>query len=117
MQKPILRAPVPDRRYKARFIVRNLAMLLPPLFALFIIWRSAEQDAPVLWIAFGFFVAWIAAWIAVDAWLLRRYRCPTCNRKISRPTNLHRKPAEPIRYYCARCETEWDTGLRESSDD
>ena len=48
--------------------------------------------------------------------MLRGYRCPSCRRQLGVPTIPSREAQDPIRYHCARCDVEWDTGLRESGD-
>jgi predicted RNA-binding Zn-ribbon protein involved in translation (DUF1610 family) len=106
----------PDRRFKKRYILRNTILLVPPLVAFVFIWRDWGQFGFMFWPAAVCFVAWIVAWIVLDAAILRSYSCPSCGQKIEHPTIRDRKAEDPIRYYCSNCDTEWDTGLRESSE-
>lgn len=65
------------------------------------------------------------AWGAVAAVLLglaglyrqelrsRRFRCPTCGVIIRRAAC---EPGARLTFVCTGCDTEWDTGLRESAD-
>jgi len=78
----------PDRRFKKCYILRSTILLVPPL----------------------------VAWIVLDAAMVRSYSCPSCGQKIEHPTIKNRKAEDPIRCYCSKCDTEWDTGLRESSE-
>ncbi len=110
-----MRVPQPDHRYKRRYLLRTLALIVPPLLALLVLWRTREYADAVPWRVVGFFVVWMALWIVLDTLLLRRYRCPRCRQTIRGPTVIDRRPGEPLRYYCGTCDIEWDTGLRESS--
>ena len=112
-----MRTPKKDHRFKTRFILRSMLLLLPPLVALIVIWRSWTQADHVPWMAVGFFLIWIALWIIADMVMLRHYRCPTCGQIIKGPTVLRRKAGDPIHYYCGKCDIEWDTGLREAGND
>lgn len=105
-----------DRAFGKRFLLRNLALAVPPAAALLVLWTSDGRPAAATWIAAALFVAWIAGWIAVERRSLRRYRCPACKRTIERPTRTDRSPGDPIAFRCERCAIEWDTGLRESRD-
>lgn len=113
--------PVPalkkDLRYKRRFIVRSVVLALPPLLALVVMWRNGGDAERVAWVAGGFFLLWMLAWVVLDVWMLRRYRCPACGLRIPAPDAVHRAAGQPIRYTCDRCQIEWDTGLREAGDD
>lgn len=113
-QEPVTRER--DRRYGRRTLLRNLALSLPPLAALTLMWGRAHERGATFWVAAVFFVAWIAGWAVLDVVRLRRYRCPACGAPIPRPTRVERAPGDPIVFHCPRCRVEWDTGLRESGD-
>ena len=106
-----------DRRFKKRFGLRSVLLLLPALAAFLIIWRSSTQSGSIPWLAVGFFVAWIVAWIAADTNMWRNYRCPDCGQRIKSPTIPVRNYGDPIHYYCDKCDIEWATGLREATGD
>jgi hypothetical protein len=106
----------PDRRFKKRYVLRTAILVVPPLVAFVFIWRDGGRFGSALWPAAVFFVAWVLAWIGLDAVILRRYSCPSCGQRIAHPTILSRKAGDPIHYYCSKCDIEWDTGLRESSE-
>jgi hypothetical protein len=44
---------------------------------------------------------------------MHRFICPTCGQVLRRSTG---KSGEPVAFVCKPCDTEWDTGFRESSD-
>jgi len=104
-----------DRRFKTRFILRSAILLMPPLVAFVVMWRSRGQ-ALAVWPAALFFVVWIVGWIVVEAAILRAYSCPACGRRIGHATTQSRSAGDPIRYSCRECGIEWDTGLRESGE-
>jgi len=43
-----------------------------------------------------------------------RFPCPTCGALLHRTASTER--GAPIRFTCATCDTEWDTGFCEGSD-
>jgi hypothetical protein len=45
--------------------------------------------------------------------LFRRYRCPTCNRRLQQVSH---SSGEPIEYVCEHCDTLWETGFNVSTD-
>jgi predicted RNA-binding Zn-ribbon protein involved in translation (DUF1610 family) len=103
----------PDRHFRNRYIIRNAVMSVPAVVALVLSWRYWGQFGLSFWLAAGFFLSWIIGWIILDVVLFRSYRCPSCGQRITTPTIQNRKADDPIHYYCPRCDTEWDTGLRE----
>lgn len=109
-------APTPDTRFKRRYIVRTLLLLVPPLVAFAVLWRESGSMGLRFWLALAFFIVWLLAWIALDRAMLRAYRCPACGQRIRTPTIPHRDVGDPIDYRCPRCDRTWSTGLRESGD-
>ncbi len=102
-----------DGRFRKRYILRTVLLMVPPLVA--VAWMVDDRSQPEWrWVAAAFFVAWIVAWIVADTMLFRAYRCPSCGKGIRNPTIKSRSAGDPIRYYCDTCQIEWDTGLRES---
>ncbi len=90
-------------------------LFVPPLIALVLMWRGRSSSGSY-WIAAIFFLVWIAGWIMLEAVVLRTYSCPSCGHRIKGPTIPSREAGDPIRYYCPRCDVEWETGLSESGE-
>jgi predicted RNA-binding Zn-ribbon protein involved in translation (DUF1610 family) len=105
-----------DHRFTRRYILRSAILVVPPLVAGVLVWRAWDRSDSAIWLAAIFFLAWIVVWIISDAVMFRTYRCPSCGQRIRHPTIRSRGAGDPIRYYCSKCDIEWDTGLRESSD-
>lgn len=103
-----------DQRFRRRYILRNIILIVPPLIAFLLVWADGGSFDLTFWLAVAFFLAWIAAWIFRDAVLLRSYRCPSCKQRIRSPTIPDRAVGDPIRFHCPKCDIEWDTGLREA---
>lgn len=102
-----------DRRFGARYLLRNtiLAVLTAVAF-----WMAWTAEGSRRWVALAVFLGLIVSWIAADFVLFRRYQCPQCGTAVRKPTAVNRSPADPILYYCPRCNIEWDTRLRESGE-
>ena len=105
-----------DDRFKKRYVLRSTLLFVPALAAFVVLWRDGGRFGTSFWLATGFFVAWLVIWIIVDLWVFRAYCCPSCRRRLGPPTIRNRAAGDPIRYCCPQCDTEWDTGLRESGD-
>jgi hypothetical protein len=105
-----------DRRFRNRYVLRNIILIVPPLVAFLLVWLDRGNFDFTFWLAIAFFIAWIVAWIFLDAGMLRGYHCPSCGQGIRTETIPERTFGDPIRFYCPKCDIEWDTGLRESDD-
>lgn len=111
-----MKTPTRDHRFTRRYVLRSMILLVPPLVAFVLLWRAGSRFDSAFWPAAIFFVAWIVAWIILDAVMFRAYRCPSCGQRIRHSTIRNRSAGDPIRYYCPKCDIEWDTGLREASE-
>lgn len=105
-----------DKRFGRQHMLRNVVLAIPPVIIFAVLWQRGEETDSTTWLLSGFFVLWIAGWILADVFYFKRYRCPACGATIRQPTIVSRKPGDPIRYYCRKCEVEWDTRLRESGE-
>ena len=103
-----------DHRFRKRYILRNIILIVPPLIAFLLVWLDGGRLGLTFWLAVVFFVAWITAWIFWDAVILRTYRCPSCAQRIRNTTIPDRAAGDAIRFHCPTCDIEWDSGLRES---
>jgi predicted RNA-binding Zn-ribbon protein involved in translation (DUF1610 family) len=103
-----------DRRFGKRYILRNIALAIPPSIALCVLWFSRNEAGSTTWIATASFVVWMVGWVLADVVWFRRYRCPSCGSPIRSATITRRQAGDPIIYFCRECNVEWDTRLRES---
>jgi len=63
------------------------------------------------------FGAALVASMVLSFSMMRSYRCPDCERILRAPRGWwYRLPGDPILFRCARCETDWDFGLRGHED-
>ena len=55
--------------------------------------------------------------VAFSLWTMRSYKCPDCGANLAAQTGWwYRLPGQPIHLRCARCDTDWDFGLRGQDD-
>ena len=93
----------------------NLAYVIPGGLCFWFMWRSFSSStfgAAFILALVGFFACLILG-IYLDVLRLRRFRCPECQTQLPWQP---RKPGERVQYFCAKCETIWDTGLIEAGD-
>jgi hypothetical protein len=63
------------------------------------------------------FLAALIASIMGFAWYMKSCRCPDCGQTLLPPRGWwHRFPGAPIPMRCARCNVDWDLGLRGHQD-
>ena len=106
----------PDYQFKKRYFLRNVGLFIPLAICFLLLWCARGQFNLYFWSVAGLFITGITLWALWDRLLLRSYHCPSCGQKIPSPTIQHRKADDPIRYYCQKCDIEWDTGLKEAGD-
>jgi hypothetical protein len=63
------------------------------------------------------FGAALAGSVVFSHWMMRSYKCPDCGANLAAPSGWwYRLPGQPILLRCARCDTDWDFGLRGHED-
>ena len=113
MSRPIRQDPVAGKRMRKAVFWFAAAMF--GVFAA-IAWSilTAEggeaKDGPALAICLMVLVVFAASVYVFVAYgkLCLWYRCPQCRARIPRPPKI--KVGDPIRYVCAACDIEWETG-------
>jgi len=61
----------------------------------------------------------VACAASMIGWFLtmRSFKCPNCEGNLLAPHGWwYRLPGEPILFRCAKCDTDWDFGLRGHED-
>lgn len=96
--------------FGGRYLLVNLAYVIPMGLCLWFMTRSFSSSTfgvAFIFALVGFF-ACLFLGIYLDVVRLRRFRCPQCHAQLPwKPW----KPGERLQYFCAKCDTIWDTGL------
>jgi hypothetical protein len=98
-----------------RYLLGNLAYVIPMGFCLWVLWRSFSTASFGIgfWLGMAGFVICLILGIYLDVLRLRRFRCPECHARLPwQPP----KPGERWLYFCAKCDIIWDTGLIKPDD-
>jgi hypothetical protein len=104
---------LPYRKFGDNYIRKELFIIVPILF-LFIIIGIFNWENPIVKYSLISLIILIAmfgtTWQKVR---LKKFVCPNCKKYIPDPTVKYRSEGDPINYYCADCDIEWETGLSE----
>ncbi len=102
-----------DKRFGTRFLIRNFLTILPHGIGIMLLWRDWGRFDIQFWLGLACFLGGIAWWARLDRQLLRAYHCPRCDAHLPQPSITQRADGDPICFYCAVCDVEWDTTLRQ----
>lgn len=96
-------------------MVFEMAPLVALMFALFFWedWIPESIRKPAVFVLLGLCA------VAIGAVVMRRvmrFRCPDCDTAITKFMNTGGQPGAPVRYFCAKCDVIWETGLHTIDD-
>ncbi|HHP7233592.1 MAG TPA: hypothetical protein ACFCUC_03095 [Desulfobacterales bacterium] len=104
---------LPYRKFGDNYIRKEIFVIVPIIF-LFIIIGIFNWENPIIKYSLISLIILIAmfgtTWQKVR---LKKFVCPNCKEYIPEPTIKYRSEGDPINYYCADCDIEWETGLSE----
>jgi hypothetical protein len=98
-----------------RYLLANLAYVIPGALSFWLMWRERFSRSFGVWFWVGGvgFVCCVVIGVVLEMLRLHRFRCPECHARLpwQRP-----KPKESQKFFCAKCDTVWDTGLTQGDD-
>lgn len=100
-------------RKRAWVILPQVALVIVGLGALAaVMGESIDIATGILLFATAF-----AGSVVFSFWMMRSYKCPDCGANLAAPSGWwYRLPGQPLLLRCAKCDTDWDFGLRGHED-